>query len=87
MRIALTVRSARWLSGAGALRLGNAQCFIKENSPTRNPVAKRFCGRLDPCEPASFNAELRGGIELNIEACAAQPPQKNPFPSLWDDRC
>jgi galactonate dehydratase len=26
------------------------------------------------------------GIELNIEACAAHPPQRNPFPSLWDDR-
>lgn len=26
------------------------------------------------------------GIELNVEACAAHPYQKNPFPSLWDRR-
>lgn len=26
------------------------------------------------------------GIELDEAVCAAHPPQKNPFPSLWDDR-
>ncbi len=26
------------------------------------------------------------GIELNTAACAAHPPQRNPFPSLWDRR-
>jgi galactonate dehydratase len=26
------------------------------------------------------------GIELNDAAIAAHPPQRNPFPSLWDDR-
>jgi len=26
------------------------------------------------------------GIELDEAVCRAHPPQKNPFPSLWDDR-
>jgi len=68
-----------------ALRLGNAQCFDprklrRYDIPWRND----FVGGWNPCERGSFNADGSGaGIELNIEACAAHPPQKNPFPSLW----
>jgi galactonate dehydratase len=43
------------------------------------------CG-WNPCRPGEF-APPDGpglGIELNKSACAAHPPQKNPFPSLWD---
>ncbi len=45
------------------------------------------CG-WNPCGNGEYQLPSRPGlgIELNEAAIAAHPPQRNPFPSLWDDR-
>lgn len=42
----------------------------------------------NPCAGGQYRlpTEPGLGIELDLEAIAQHPPQKNPFPSLWDDR-
>lgn len=47
-----------------------------------------FVHGWNPCRHGEYELPTRPGlgIDLNVEACAAHPPQRNPFPSLWDDR-
>jgi galactonate dehydratase len=47
-----------------------------------------FVGGWNPCERGEFQLPTAAGlgIDLNLAAIAAHPPQKNPFPSLWDRR-
>lgn len=49
---------------------------------------REFVGGWNPCEGGQFRLPTSPGlgIDLDLAACAAHPPQKNPFPSLWDDR-
>jgi galactonate dehydratase len=56
--------------------------FAEFDVPWRN----EFVGGWNPCRPGDFALPTGPGlgIELNKAACAAHPPQKNPFPSLWD---
>lgn len=52
------------------------------------PWRRDFVGGWNPCSKGEYELPSRPGlgIELNVEACAAHSPQRNPFPSLWDDR-
>lgn len=47
-----------------------------------------FVHGWNPCRHGAYELPTRPGlgIDLNVEACAAHPPQRNPFPSLWDER-
>jgi len=47
-----------------------------------------FVGGWNPCRNGEYELPTGPGlgIELDEAVCAAHPPQKNPFPSLWDDR-
>ena len=47
-----------------------------------------FVHGWNPCQNGEYHLPDRPGlgIELNEAAIAAHPPQRNPFPSLWDDR-
>jgi galactonate dehydratase len=58
--------------------------FADYDIPWRND----FVGGWNPCERGEFQLPTAAGlgIELNLTAIAAHPPQKNPFPSLWDNR-
>ncbi|MEK6258338.1 MAG: mandelate racemase/muconate lactonizing enzyme family protein [Planctomycetota bacterium] len=52
------------------------------------PWRRDFVHGWDPCQQGEYQLPARPGlgIELNEAAMAAHPPQRNPFPSLWDDR-
>ncbi len=52
------------------------------------PWRPDFVGGWNPCQNGEYQLPaLPGlGIELNEAALSAHPPQRNPFPSLWDDR-
>ena len=47
-----------------------------------------FVNGWSPCEADQYHLPMKPGlgIELNEAACQRHPPQRNPFPSLWDDR-
>ena len=47
-----------------------------------------FVHDWDPCQRGEYQLPDKPGlgIELNEAAIAAHPPQRNPCPSLWDDR-
>lgn len=42
----------------------------------------------DPCAGGAFKAPDGPGLGIDVDpaVCAAHPPKKNPFPSLWDRR-
>jgi galactonate dehydratase len=52
------------------------------------PWRSEFVHGWTPCRNGFYDLPTGPGlgIELNDAACAAHPPQRNPFPSLWDDR-
>lgn len=52
------------------------------------PWRHEFVHGWNPCRNGEYDLpSLPGlGIELNETAISAHPPQRNPFPSLWDDR-
>ncbi len=52
------------------------------------PWRRDFVHGWDPCQNGEFHLPSKPGlgIELNNATIAAHPPQRNPFPSLWDDR-
>jgi len=52
------------------------------------PWRRDFVHGWNPCQNGEFHLPSKPGlgIELNDAAIAAHPPQRNPFPSLWDDR-
>jgi galactonate dehydratase len=52
------------------------------------PWRKDFVRGWNLCEGGEFKlpTEPGLGIELDPAVIAAHPPQKNPFPSLWDGR-
>jgi len=52
------------------------------------PWRRDFVHGWDPCERGEYKLPDKPGlgIDLNEDAIAAHPPQRNPFPSLWDDR-
>lgn len=47
-----------------------------------------FVHGVNPCRRGEYVLPTKPGlgIELNEAAIAAHPPQRNPFPSLWNDR-
>ena len=47
-----------------------------------------FVGDWNLCRRGEFELPAGAGlgIELDLAACAAHPPLRNPFPSLWDAR-
>jgi galactonate dehydratase len=49
---------------------------------------KEFVHGWNPCQHGQYQLPEKPGlgIELNDATIAAHPPQRNPFPSLWDDR-
>lgn len=49
---------------------------------------KDFVGGWDLCEAGQFKLPTGPGLGLDIDLAvlSAHPPQKNPFPSLWDSR-
>ncbi len=49
---------------------------------------KDFVRGCELCERGEFKLPTAPGlgIEIDLAAIAAHPPQKNPFPSLWDSR-
>lgn len=52
------------------------------------PWRDAFVHGWNPCRNGEFALPSGPGlsIELDEAVCAAHPPQKNPFPSLWDNR-
>ena len=52
------------------------------------PWRHDFVGGWNPCQNGEYQHPSKPGlgIEFNDAAMAAHPPQRNPFPSLWDDR-
>jgi galactonate dehydratase len=63
--------------------------LIQENfSDYDVPCRKEFVRGWEPCEGGEFKLPQGPGlgIELDEAAIARHPPQKNPFPSLWDAR-
>jgi len=52
------------------------------------PWRRDFVNGWDPCQNGEYSLpDSPGlGIELNEATIAAHPPQRNPFPSLWDNR-
>jgi galactonate dehydratase len=52
------------------------------------PWRDAFVRGWNPCRNGEYALPSGPGlgIELDEAVCAAHPPQKNPFPSLWDDR-
>lgn len=52
------------------------------------PWRRDFVNGWNPCSDGEYKLpDAPGlGIELNEAAFAAHPPQRNPFPSLWDNR-
>ena len=52
------------------------------------PWRHDFVGGWNPCRNGEYQRPSKPGlgIELNEAVIAAHPPQRNPFPSLWDDR-
>ena len=52
------------------------------------PWRHDFVHGWNPCQNGELQLPSRPGlgIELNEAAIAAHPPQRNPFPSLWDNR-
>lgn len=52
------------------------------------PWRRDFVHGWDPCHNGEYHLPTKPGlgIELNEAAIAAHPPQRNPFPSLWDGR-
>jgi galactonate dehydratase len=52
------------------------------------PWRSDFVSGWQPCQGDQYLLPTKPGlgIELNDAALAQHPPQKNPFPSLWDDR-
>jgi galactonate dehydratase len=52
------------------------------------PWRRDFVHGWNPCRDGCYELPAKPGlgIDLDVAACAAHPPQRNPFPSLWDDR-
>ena len=52
------------------------------------PWRDAFVGGWNPCRNGEYELPRGPGLgsDLDEAVCAAHPPQKNPFPSLWDDR-
>lgn len=52
------------------------------------PWRHDFVGGWNPCQNGEYQLPSQPGlgIELSEAVIAAHPPQRNPFPSLWDDR-
>ncbi len=52
------------------------------------PWRRDFVRGWNPCENGRYHLPTQPGlgIELDEAVIAAHPPQRNPFPSLWDDR-
>lgn len=52
------------------------------------PWRSDFVSGWNPCINGEYELPTKPGlgIELDVEVCRAHPPQRNPFPSLWDDR-
>ena len=52
------------------------------------PWRSAYVRGWNPCENGQYTLPTGPGlgIELDDGVCAAHPYQKNPFPSLWDDR-
>lgn len=65
------------------------QVMVQENFGDFDVAWRReFVNGWDPCTNAEYHLPTKPGlgIELNEAALAAHPAQRNPFPSLWDDR-
>ena len=52
------------------------------------PWRRDYVNGWNPCHNGEYELPDKPGlgIELNEAAIAAHPPQRNPFPSLWDNR-
>lgn len=52
------------------------------------PWRRDFVNGWHPCHNGDYELPTKPGlgIELNEDVIAAHPPQRNPFPSLWDSR-
>jgi galactonate dehydratase len=76
---------------AAAVHFGwaTAGVLVQENFGDFDvPWRSEFVGGWNPCVGGEYQLPTQPGlgIELNDAACAAHPPQRNPFPSLWDGR-
>jgi galactonate dehydratase len=63
-------------------------CFQENFADYDIPWRNDFVHGWNPCRNGEYALPTGPGlgIELDTSVCAAHPYQKNPFPSLWDDR-
>jgi galactonate dehydratase len=76
---------------AAALHFGWAtpNVCVQENFADYDvPWRSAYVNGWNPCQSGEYLLPTSPGlgIELDDSICAAHPYQKNPFPSLWDDR-
>jgi galactonate dehydratase len=63
-------------------------CYLENFADYDIPWRNDYVHGWSPCQNGGYALPVGPGlgIDLDTTVCAAHPYQKNPFPSLWDDR-